>query len=169
MSCRKAKRLLSPYIDGACSAGQRLQVEQHLDGCPDCSALLGELRRTGELVSALPEKRTPDEFMATLTPKLRELAQAPEPGPLRRALQWMLDAQARWQTATAGALVLVMAVTVFGVLNRGGEPPAPTQATTEIAEDDYLSNAVEHHRRFAATNLPFDDQAYIYAGYPSGL
>jgi anti-sigma factor RsiW len=146
-------------MDGDCSPGQRTRVEEHVEACGDCAGVLDELRRTTELVSSLPAEKTSDGFMGALTPKLREVAQAPEPGLLRRAMQWLTDSQVRWQTATAGALVLVAAVSVFGVLNRGGEAPAVTP------RDAYLSSVVERHRGFAATNLPFDDRAFAYTSY----
>ncbi|MFQ5810296.1 MAG: anti-sigma factor family protein [Armatimonadota bacterium] len=159
MSCRRVKRLLSIYMDDDCSPGERAQVEEHVEACGDCAGLLDELRRTTELVSSLPAEETSDGFMSALTPKLRELEQAPEPGLLRRAMQWITDSQVRWQTATAGALVLVVAISVVGVLNRDGE------ARAVAARDAYLSSVVERHRGFAATNLPFDDRAFAYTSY----
>ena len=161
MSCRHTKRLLSSYLDGACSPRQRARVEAHTADCAACAALLRELRRTTELLAALPEERTSDGFMAALVPKLRELEQRPEPGALRRALQWVSGSQVRWQAATAGALALVLAVGVFGIVRRGDD------ATT--ARDKYLTSVVERHRRLAATTLPFDDRAMIYAGYEGAL
>ena len=162
MTCRRAKPLLSEYIDGACSPKQRAQMEQHVDACAECSALLQDLQRTTELVSQLPAKRTSGGFMAALTPKLRKLEQKPDPGLLRRAWQWLLDSQVRWQTAAGGALVLIVAVGLFGTLNRGGEaPPPPTVATVDLFR--------EHHRSFAATTVPFDDQAFVFTGQDSGM
>jgi anti-sigma factor RsiW len=172
MSCRRTAKLLSTYIDGACSAQERARVEGHIDGCADCAALLRELQRTVELVSQLPEQRTSDQFMAALTPKLRELEQMREPGLLRRVAQWLADSQIRWQAATAGAVVLVLAVGFFGMTNHGGGTPtasSPDAPVTAVASDEYSSNVVERHRRLVATTLPFDDQALIYAGYEGGI
>ena len=172
MSCRRTAKLLSTYIDDACSAQERARVEGHIDGCADCAALLRELRRTSELVSELPERRTSDQFMAALAPKLRDLEQMPEPGLLRRAAQWLIDSQVRWQAATAGAVVLVLAIGFFGMTNRGGGPPTASPANapaTALAGDEYRSNVVERHRRLVATTLPFDDQALIYASYEGGI
>jgi len=168
MSCRRVNRLLSTYIDDACSPRQRAQVEEHLNNCPECAALLRELRQTIELVSALPRDRTSDDFMAALRPRLRELEQTAEPGLLRRALQWMLDSQVRWRTATAAALVLVIAVGIFGMLSRRQDVRLLGDAPAVTARDAYLSNVVERHRRFAATNLPFDDRAFTYTSYYTG-
>ena len=161
MSCRGTQRVLSPYMDGACSDRERARVEEHLQGCASCSALLRELQRTRELVSALPEKRASDGFMPALSSSLRALEQAPSPGLLRRALLWLGESQVRWQTAAAGALVLLIAVGVFGVLQRNAEAPA--------SKDLYLSSVVERHRGFAAGTLPFDDRALTYASYQGGL
>jgi len=146
-------------------------VEGHIDGCTDCAALLRELQRTSELVSQLPDQRTSDQFMAALTPKLRDLEQMREPGLLRRVAQWLVDSQIRWQAATAGAVVLVLAIGFFGMTSRDGAPTAssPDAPVTAQASDEYRSNVVERHRRLAATTLPFDDQALIYASYEGGI
>lgn len=168
MSCRKVRRLLSAYIDDACSPGERARVDEHVDSCNECSALLGEMQRTKKLVAELPHGRTSDEFMPALVPRLRERQQLGAPGVLRRAMQWLLDSQLRWQAAAAGVAVLVVAVSLVGVLNRTGETPTLGPEVTATATDDYLTTVVERHRRFAATTLPFDDRALIYASYENG-
>lgn len=45
LSCRKARRLLSPYLDGALKASERERLEAHLPSCPACRAELELLRR----------------------------------------------------------------------------------------------------------------------------
>lgn len=44
LSCDVARDLLPLYHDGVCSDESRGLVEKHLQNCPDCSAILGELR-----------------------------------------------------------------------------------------------------------------------------
>ncbi len=54
--CEVIRDLLPLYADEACSEKSRALVEEHLDECPDCRALLGELRET-ELEVGLRSER----------------------------------------------------------------------------------------------------------------
>ncbi len=54
--CEVIRDLLPLYADEACSEKSRALVEEHLDECPDCRALLGELRET-ELETGLRSER----------------------------------------------------------------------------------------------------------------
>ena len=38
MSCERIQDLLSPYLDGDLTPGERADVDAHLDACPDCAA-----------------------------------------------------------------------------------------------------------------------------------
>ena len=44
LSCDVTRDLLPLYHDGVCSEESRALVEAHLKACPDCSAILAELR-----------------------------------------------------------------------------------------------------------------------------
>ena len=44
LSCEVARDLLPLYHDGVCSHESRELVEEHVKTCPDCAAILGELR-----------------------------------------------------------------------------------------------------------------------------
>ncbi|MBI2535380.1 MAG: zf-HC2 domain-containing protein, partial [Gemmatimonadetes bacterium] len=51
---------LSEYLDGELSATERLQIEEHLGGCPACRETLDELRvvvaRAASLEDGAPER-----------------------------------------------------------------------------------------------------------------
>ncbi|MDE3078158.1 MAG: zf-HC2 domain-containing protein, partial [Chloroflexota bacterium] len=59
--------LLSPYLDGQVTAGERRQVERHLAACASCREELGSLRQVVALVRQLPQQPLPHSF--TLGPR----------------------------------------------------------------------------------------------------
>jgi anti-sigma factor RsiW len=61
--CQQAVELVTDYIEGALSRGQRRRFEAHLARCPDCPEYLAQLRATITLAGSI----TPDD----LTPRMR--------------------------------------------------------------------------------------------------
>ncbi len=55
--CEVIRDLLPLYADAACSGKSRELVEEHLEECPDCRALLGELKETELLEVGLRSER----------------------------------------------------------------------------------------------------------------
>jgi anti-sigma factor RsiW len=62
--CQEVVELVSDYLEGALSGGQRRRFERHLAGCPHCSEYLAQLRETIRLTGRL----VPDDF----SPQMRE-------------------------------------------------------------------------------------------------
>jgi anti-sigma factor RsiW len=56
-------KLVTAYLEGALTKGQRRRFEAHLAGCPDCSEYLAQMRAVIALAGAI----TPDD----LTPQMR--------------------------------------------------------------------------------------------------
>lgn len=44
--CRDAVELVSDYLEGALSRRDSRRLEKHLEGCPNCSAYLEQIRDT---------------------------------------------------------------------------------------------------------------------------
>ena len=61
LSCNVARDLLPLYHDGVCSDESRALVEEHLDGCPDCTGILKELQGEVELPHESPDDLAPLE------------------------------------------------------------------------------------------------------------
>jgi anti-sigma factor RsiW len=59
MNCRQVVELMTDYLDGALSAGDRARFEEHIAGCDGCRAYLAQLRTTREVVGRLAEEPVP--------------------------------------------------------------------------------------------------------------
>jgi len=80
LQCPKAKRLFSPYLDGAVTGTEMLALQDHLVACAACDQEYRALRRTQELLVSMGRPKVP----ADLGLKLR-LAVSREAEPARRA------------------------------------------------------------------------------------
>jgi predicted anti-sigma-YlaC factor YlaD len=59
--CQQAIELLTDYLEGSLSRRQRIRLERHLRGCPNCSNYLEQIRLTVRLTGAIaPEEMAPD-------------------------------------------------------------------------------------------------------------
>ena len=67
IACQEVVELVSDYLEGALSDGERRRFERHLAGCPHCTEYLAQMRETISLTGRLtPEDLTPqmrDEFV----------------------------------------------------------------------------------------------------------
>ena len=82
--CQQVVELVSEYLEGTLSRGERRRFERHLVGCPHCTEYLAQMRETIRLAGRLvPEDFSPaarDEF-TELYRRWREDSdqEAPEP------------------------------------------------------------------------------------------
>jgi len=59
MTCRQVVELMTDYLDGALSAGDRARFEEHIAGCDGCTAYLAQLRATRDVVGRLAQESIP--------------------------------------------------------------------------------------------------------------
>jgi anti-sigma factor RsiW len=59
MNCRQVVELMTDYLDGALSPGDRATFEEHIAGCDGCRAYLAQLRMTREVVGRLADEPIP--------------------------------------------------------------------------------------------------------------
>jgi hypothetical protein len=113
LQCPRAKRLFSPYLDGAVTGTEMLAMQQHLSDCAACNQEYQGLLRTQQLLVRVGRPKVP----ADLGLKLR-LAISREAARVRRpafeGLQVRLENafQAFMVPATAGFL---SALIIFGI------------------------------------------------------
>ena len=65
-SCSRLVSLLSDYLDGRLPSDVCAELEQHLTGCPECTAFVGTFRSTVSLLQSLDEKDLPEELRLRL-------------------------------------------------------------------------------------------------------
>jgi anti-sigma factor RsiW len=99
MNCGFGHELVSMYADGELRRDLALYVETHMFGCDECRAILHEMRRTGNALSALSRSRAPYGLVERIVISA---------GPMVRRSSW---SAAKW---TAGA-VLKVAMRRFAV------------------------------------------------------
>jgi anti-sigma factor RsiW len=62
--CQEVVELVSDYLEGALSRGERRRFERHLAGCPHCTEYLAQMRETIRLTGRLVGE--------DLSPQMRE-------------------------------------------------------------------------------------------------
>jgi hypothetical protein len=172
---RRIREMLSLYIDGELSSGDRARVEEHLAECDDCTWELETLRQTVDLMGQLPKVPVPRAFTIYETPR-------PRPFGLFQA-RWVYT-YLKGATALAAALLILVLVgdalfqfqritTSFApakelaapaaaptVVARQEAPPAPTEApippeeVLEEAEVTPSPSAVEETKALVSMPTP---------------
>jgi hypothetical protein len=130
LQCPKAKRLFSPYLDGAVTGTEMLALQDHLANCGACNHEYEALRRTQQLLASVGRPKVP----ADLGLKLR-LAISREVEPAKRArfegLRVRMEnaLQAFMVPATAGFL---SALIIFGIAMVYFVAPSTLQAGNDV-------------------------------------
>ena len=66
LTCRRAVELITDYLEDALPAGQRADLEQHLDVCPHCAEYLNQLRATIAATGRIDADELPSDMKQTL-------------------------------------------------------------------------------------------------------
>ena len=144
--CRKARRLLTEYVDGRLSSDDTAFVDRHVETCEGCSEELESLRATVRLLNRVPSVPVPRSFALREADVVREKATSrpgggpwPSPVPVpvgpRVGRTSVFDPERlRWLRPTtavvAAALILVLALDFGQVVPQENQPslmrlPAP--------------------------------------------
>lgn len=62
MRCSKAKKLISPYIDGELGSMEKGRLESHIRECAECGELLKELSKVHGMFAGAPRFEAPYGF-----------------------------------------------------------------------------------------------------------
>lgn len=162
---------LSAYLDGELTDAERAAVERLLATDPAARALLDELRRTAELVAALPRAAAPPDFVENAVARLERaalLGEAASPVGTARQAWWargLALAASLALVATAGWLVrpyLRTAAPAPDVVARGDrrEPP-PRPGESAVSETLAMRIEPAERKVFA---LEKDDTVSATAG-----
>src|SRR5438270_7241913 len=130
LQCPQAKRLFSPYLDGAVTGSEMLALQDHLSGCPRCHREYQSLRHAQQLLINMSRPKAPSDLGLKLRLAIsREVAQArraPFEG-LRVRLENSLNALL--VPATAGFL---SALIIFGIAMVYFVAPSSVQANNDV-------------------------------------
>jgi anti-sigma factor RsiW len=72
MSCRRLRKLLSPYLDGRLPSRRAQEVEQHLLDCPRCRQAWEDLRLASRLLTDLPPGRLPYDLAPAVVARAQD-------------------------------------------------------------------------------------------------
>jgi len=129
LRCPQAKRLFSPYLDGALTGAEMLSLQNHLSDCAACHGEYQALHRTQQLLSSLGRPKAPEDLGLRLRVAIsQEAAQARAPF---EGLLVRLDNALRafMVPATAGFL---SALIIFGVAMAYFAAPSSLQANNDV-------------------------------------
>ncbi len=77
LECARAKRMFSPYLDGAVTGSEMLALQAHFSECAGCHAEFHELRRTLSLLASAARPKVPSDLGLKVRLAIsRETAQA---------------------------------------------------------------------------------------------
>ena len=144
MDCRETQPLLAAFHDGELPAAERIRVEEHLRGCPECAALLADLARVDRAIGVPdPGPAYWDRFNARVMDRVEREADGQGARVLRPKGGWMRQ-QLRYLVPAAAAAALVVMIVHYGGMRTGaptqpvppavGERAAPDSAQERIAK-----------------------------------
>jgi hypothetical protein len=129
MKCGDARKLLSPYLDGAVSGTEMRALQEHLEQCARCMQEYKSLRQTQQLLVSVGRPQMPADFGLKLRLAIsREAAETRRPRfeGLRMRVENALNAF--MVPATAG---LVCALLIFGLVTAILAMPGEVQANNQ--------------------------------------
>jgi anti-sigma factor RsiW len=66
IACREAVSLMAAYLDGEMNNRDRVRLERHLAGCPNCSEYLAQIRATIDALGCVQPDDLPDDAVDDL-------------------------------------------------------------------------------------------------------
>lgn len=113
LQCPQAKRLFSPYLDGAVTGTEMLALQSHLSECAACDGEYRALRRTQQLLTSVGRPKAPADLGLKLRLAISHEAAAAKRAPFEGMMVRLQNAMQMFMVpATAGFL---SALVIFGV------------------------------------------------------
>jgi anti-sigma factor RsiW len=112
MRCRRADRLIEPYLDGRLSLQLGRRMEHHIGRCPQCAGRLAEARRLSEQVLR-PAVATAPPALAERV--MNEIYREPIPAAAQSARKRRFDPAAAYRRAGLSFVItaIVLATSLF--------------------------------------------------------
>ena len=167
MEHAELRRKLSDYLDNAVSAGERQEIEEHLDGCPRCREALAELELVVGAIRDIPPVEPPPWLTTRIMARVREEA-ASRPGFLRRFFYPL-----HIKIPLEAAVLVCLCVTGYYLATRTAPELAQessrsqqTEAPHRLPESEFPKvEPKDVPRRYKS--LPLPTQAPSYETHPS--
>jgi anti-sigma factor RsiW len=158
--CGEYRELASAFVDEQLEGEDLLRLEAHLQVCPECRTLEGELRRFGGLLRAAeavrPLRRPPPGFAMTVARRAAELPAARTvPFPEARTIARIPRGQGLGLAAAAAAAALFFLWSWQRLLpgdapdRRAAVRPVPATVTAAGAEEGSMDAWVREHAMLA--------------------
>jgi putative zinc finger protein len=129
LPCAHARKLLSPYFDGAVTGAEMQSIERHLQHCPACLAEYNSLRLTQQMLNSVRRVQPPADLGLKLRLAISHEAAATRRDRFEGLRLSMEDAlQAFMVPATAG---LACALLIFGLIIGVLATPSQLQANNQ--------------------------------------
>jgi anti-sigma factor RsiW len=114
MKCKKARKLLSLYIDNMLDESKTKKVEKHLSACGDCRKEYNEINEALDLLGQAEMVPVPEAFQFRLKNALKEeKRKMVEEG----VIVGKPSVKHKWRVITSVAAVFAVAVLSFGLYN----------------------------------------------------
>ena len=146
MNCTEAQYLLHAYIDAELDVANGLEVEQHLQKCPDCQRDYHDCQalRTAIRSDAL-YFQTPELLQKRVQSSLRKKEQLPT---LSRVVPW------KWLSVAAA--LLFAAFGIWGLMQLGSTPSGQNNMAQQVLDSHVRSLMASH-----LIDVPFSNQHNI--------
>jgi anti-sigma factor RsiW len=72
LTCKELVELVTDYLEGSLTDGDRARFEAHIAGCENCTRYLAQMRETIRLTGMLTEEQLPAEQRDTLLDAFRD-------------------------------------------------------------------------------------------------
>jgi hypothetical protein len=130
LKCPQAKRLFSPYLDGAVTGTQMLALQNHLSKCKACDEEYQSLRRTQQLLVSAGRPKAPADLGLRLRLAISREAAAAKRPPFEGLMVRLENTfQALLVPATAG---FVSALIIFGIAMVYFVAPSTLRADNDV-------------------------------------
>jgi Putative zinc-finger len=130
LQCPTAKRLFSPYLDGAVTGAEMLALQRHLSDCSTCNEQYQGLRRTQQLLLSMARPKAPADLGLKLRLAISRETEQARRGRFEGLMVRLENAfHAFMVPATAGFL---SALIIFGIAMVYFVAPSSLQAGSDV-------------------------------------
>ncbi|HEX5476045.1 MAG TPA: zf-HC2 domain-containing protein [Vicinamibacterales bacterium] len=134
MACQQYRSSIQDLVDGTIGPIRRAELEQHLEVCADCRALLEDLERLRDVARSLDDRPPPDGAWLQIAARLRQEGRV-------RDLPRVSGSRMRIAALAMAAAIVIVAGAVLLFVARGRQAPASAAPATAAANTGAPGNA----------------------------